>query len=130
MTILFPDVSVYQTGLDLAGTPVVICKATQGTTYTNPAYDAFKAEAARHNVYFTAYHFLTHGSPAAQAAHAYAVVGRVPLMLDFEPANTFPNMTDAIEFIDHYRALGGICYLLYLPRWYWNNLGSPSLKPF
>lgn len=41
-----------------------------------------------------------------------------------------PGIPLAAAFIDAYRALGGVCYDLYFPHWYWTVLGSPSLKPF
>jgi Glycosyl hydrolases family 25 len=41
-----------------------------------------------------------------------------------------PGIDKALNFIDAYRKLGGICHDLYLPHWYWQVLGSPSLKPF
>ncbi len=130
MTLFYPDIASYQAGIDLSGAPAVSAKATEGTGYTNPYFGSFKAEAAKHSTYFFAYHFLTHGNGAAQADYAYAVVGRIPLMLDFEPSGTSPTVADAEAFIDRYRARGGIVYFLYLPQWYWVRLGSPSLRPF
>src|SRR5258708_38832787 len=52
-------------------------------------------------------------------------------MLDVEVTGTStPTLADATAFVDAYRRLGGIVYLVYLPRWYWQaNLGSPSLGP-
>jgi len=38
-------------------------------------------------------------------------------------------MADIQHFIDAYRSSGGTCNLIYLPRWYWSQLGSPSLSP-
>lgn len=129
MTIFFPDISSFQAGIDLSGALVTLAKATQGTGYTNPEYGSFKAEAAQSHAYFAAYHFLEAGNPAGQAAHAHAVAGSTPLMLDFEPSTTRPGIADAAGFIDAYRKAGGVCWLVYLPRWYWQQLGSPSLAP-
>ena len=55
-------------------------------------------------------------------------------MLDMETENldgftSEPSVTDAANFVSRYRAIGGVIYLLYLPRWYWASLGSPSLTP-
>lgn len=41
-----------------------------------------------------------------------------------------PTIAQALAFVDAYRKLGGVCHLLYHPHWYWQVLGSPSLKPF
>jgi hypothetical protein len=39
-----------------------------------------------------------------------------------------PQLSDAVDFINQYRALGGKTYLLYLPHWYWQgNLGQAPL---
>jgi hypothetical protein len=129
-TLHFPDISSHQAGISLKGAPAVIVKATQGTAYTNPDYVPAKGRAAAAGAYQMAYHFLEHGNGAAQAAHCHAVAGSVPLMLDWEEDGASrPNVPDAVAFIDHYRQLGGTCHLLYLPEWYWMQLGRPSLQP-
>ncbi|HEX8005692.1 MAG TPA: GH25 family lysozyme [Trebonia sp.] len=134
MTIFYPDIYSGQAGISLKGALAVTCKATEGTRYVNPDYAAAKARAASSGTFFGAYHFLLAGQAAAQAAHAFATAGRgVPLMVDFEPeaqAASSPSVADATAFIDAYRALGGMTHLLYLPRWYWDQLGRPSLAPF
>lgn len=38
-----------------------------------------------------------------------------------------PGLALAEEFITAYRKLGGVCHDVYLPHWYWQVLGSPSL---
>lgn len=129
---LFPDIFSGQAGISLKGALAVITKATEGTGYVNPDYAAAKSRAASSGTFFAAYHFLHAGNAAAQAAHAFAVVGAgVPLMVDFEPTKgSNPQLTDAADFIDAYRRAGGVCHLLYLPRWYWQQVGGPSLEPF
>ncbi len=135
MTIFYPDVSSAQTGVSFSGMPIAMVKATEGTGYTNPDYNAAKIRAQDAGAYFCAYHFLQEGNGAAQANHAFSVVGSsTPLMLDVETENlggftSNPSVTDVVAFVSQYRALGGISYLLYLPRWYWADRGSPSLAP-
>lgn len=131
MTIYYPDVSSYQAGVSFAGVPIAVVKATEGTDYTNPDYAAAGVRAKAAGAYFVAYHFLHSGNMAAQAAHAYSVVGKTPLMIDMESTtDSNPTLTDLAAFIGAYRALGGITYLLYLPHWYWQDIGSPSLEAF
>jgi peptidoglycan hydrolase-like protein with peptidoglycan-binding domain len=136
MTIFYPDVSSFQTGISFAGCVIAMAKATEGTGYTNPDYASAKVRAANAGAFFCAYHFLHAGNGVGQASHAFSVVGSdVPLMIDFEPeynANgtiaSAPQVTDAVDFINEYRSLGGTTYMLYLPHWYWQgNLGQPSL---
>ena len=136
MTIFYPDVSSYQAGISFAGCVIAMVKATENDNYTNPDYAAAQKRAAAAGAYFCAYHFLHEGNGAGQASYAFGVVGPdVPLMIDFEPAYnadgtiaSAPQVSDAVDFVNAYRALGGTVYLLYLPHWYWQgNLASPSL---
>ena len=139
MTLAFPDVSNHNGAMALlAQTVACLAKATEGTTYRDPYYAHYKAEAARVGALFGAYHFLREGDGAAQARFAYSVIGPgVPTMLDFEPEYdqsgqpiSQPTMADATAFRDTFRSLGGLIRLNYLPRWYWaGRLGSPSLAP-
>jgi len=130
VTIFYPDISAFQGNISLAGTVAVCAKATQGTGWTSANYAWQKGEAARRGAFFFAYHFLEQGNGAAQADHCFNVVGKTPLMLDWEETtHSDPGVADAVAFIDRFRALGGIVNLVYLPHWYWNKIGSPSLAP-
>lgn len=136
MTLFYPDVSSHQAGISFDGCAIAVVKATESTDYTNPDYAAAKVRAASAGAFFCAYHFLHAGDGAAQAAHAYSVVGsQVPLMLDVEltregTVTSAPAVADVEDFVGEYRSLGGVVSLLYLPHWYWqDNLGSPSLAP-
>jgi hypothetical protein len=130
MTVYFPDVSAFQAGISLAGAPAVCIKATEGTSWASSDYGPAIGRARAAGCFAMAYHFLHAGSAGAQAAHAHAVAGGTPLMLDAEPTGSSrPGLGDACAFTDAYRQLGGTCALVYLPRWYWGQLGSPSLAP-
>ena len=134
MTIFYPDVSSGQAGISFSGVPIAMVKATEGTGYTNPDYSAAKTRARNAGAYFCAYHFLQEGNGAGQADHAHSVVGSTPLMVDMEKevldgVTSTPSVTDVVDFVTRYRALGGVIYLLYLPKWYWQSIGSPSLAP-
>lgn len=129
-TLFYPDISGYQGSIDLAGVPACCAKATEGTSYASPAYAAQKAEAAKSGAFFFAYHFLRHGEPRTQAMWCRSRTAGVPLMLDFEPAGaSAPTIADAVAFVSAYRGAGGACWLVYLPHWYWLQLGAPDLKP-
>src|SRR5271154_6795455 len=136
MTIFYPDVADYQAGISFSGCVIAMVKATENNNYTNPDYAAAKVRAADAGAYFCAYHFLHAGNGAGQASYAHGVVGSgTPLMVDFEPAYnsdgtiaSAPQVSDAVDFINEYRALGGTVYLLYLPHWYWQgDLAEASL---
>jgi GH25 family lysozyme M1 (1,4-beta-N-acetylmuramidase) len=130
MTIFYPDISSHQTGIDLKGALAVSIKATEGAGYTNPDYARAKKNARDHGAFQFAYHFLIEGNAAAQARHCHSVVGDTPVMVDVEiTGQSYPTLRDTTTFIDAFRKLGGTIHLVYLPHWYWEQRGSPSLKP-
>lgn len=132
MTIWYPDVSNHNEDMTLeAGTVAVSAKASEGTTYKDKFYSHYKSEAARVGAVFFAYHFLHHGNGAAQAQFCHGIVGNdVTVMIDCEPTTgSNPTVQDCLDFANEYRKLGGKCVLVYFPKWYWKNLGSPSLTP-
>jgi hypothetical protein len=123
----FPDISHYQAGLSLTGASFVVAKATEGTGYTDPSYAGFRDQADRLGIGFAAYHWIDTSDLAAQAMKAYSVAGGRPLMWDAEAAGaTVPRL---VELTTRYRALGGNPRAVYLPHWWWWQLGSPSLLP-
>lgn len=135
MTIFGPDISSYQNGLDLAqlaAASFVIAKTTEGTYYTDSGYQGWRLQAARLGKPFVWYHFLSGEDAHAQVAHTVANVGdsALPGMLDVEPNGSFfPTMSQVLAYVDAAHADGLNLRLLYLPRWYWQQLGSPSLTP-
>lgn len=130
MTLFYPDIASYQAGINLNGTVAVCGKSTEGTTYFNPYYNAFKSEAASHGAYFFSYHFLRQGNASAQADYCFSKIGATPLMLDVESTgSSTPGINDVTAFVDRFRNIGGKVWLVYLPKWYWQSIGSPSLNP-
>jgi len=129
-----PDISSYQSGLvlsRLANASFVIAKTTEGTYYTDADYGSWRVQAAQLKKLFLWYHFLSGQGSTAQAAHTAANVGdpALPGMLDAEPAGTFhPTLTQIIGYIDAAHAAKLNLRLLYLPRWYWEQIGSPDLS--
>jgi hypothetical protein len=135
VTIFGPDVSSFQNGLDLsrlAAASFVIAKTTEGTYYTDSGYQGWRQQAARLGKPFVWYHFLSGEDAHAQAAHTAANVGdtSLPGMLDVEPAGSFsPTLSQTIAYVDAARSAGLALRLVYLPRWYWQQIGSPDLSP-
>lgn len=139
MTIFFPDVSHYDIdrGVTLEpNTVAVIAKSTHGTLFCDSGYPVFRAQASRVGAYFAVYHWLNHGNGVAQGRYCASIVGRTPVMVDVEdtPTNSGYSGTntvaDVVDFAIAHRAAGGICRLVYLPHWYWqDHMGSPSLTP-
>jgi hypothetical protein len=134
MTIFGPDISSYQSGLSLsrlADASFVIAKTTEGTYYTDADYQAWRRQAAQLRKPFIWYHFLSGESTSAQAAHTAANVGdsTLPGMLDAEPEGSYsPSLAQIVAYIDAAIATGLNLRLIYLPRWYWEQIGSPDLS--
>lgn len=133
MTIWGVDISGWQAGIDLArvkveGFEAVIAKATEGASYTSPEYAAQKDGARRNGLRFMAYHYVIASAPAAEQATRFELVEpdrSVPVMLDHENGSGDLDVLRAVhaEFVRRgYRVA-----LLYLPRWYWQNIGRPDL---
>ena len=130
MAVFYIDISSYQAGINLRGWHAVAIKATQGTYYTDSYWNGFRTQAASVGAFSFGYHFLEAGNGAGQADHYVTAVGRTPAMIDFEPTTgSNPSVGDAEAFCDRLRSHGCACNLVYLPRWYWGNMRSPSLEP-
>jgi GH25 family lysozyme M1 (1,4-beta-N-acetylmuramidase) len=127
MTIFYPDISHFQNGLSLNGAVFVCAKATEGTTLQDPSYFNFKSQCAELGIAFFGYHYLRTSPISGQVANALNVLGTVPAMLDAE--SNSGNLTNILNFIDAYRNAGGVMNVIYLPHWYWQQIGSPNLKP-
>jgi hypothetical protein len=127
VTIFFPDVSHYNAGANLTGAAALIAKATQGVSSVDPTFAAFRAQAAGLGIPFVAYHWVDDSDPLGQAQHAYSVAGAVPMMWDAEAVGA--DVARLVEMTHRYRALGGNPRLVYLPHWWWVDLGSPDLRP-
>jgi len=133
--IWFPDLSDYNTVDIQPDTVVVVARATIGNA-RDSRYETYKTQAAQRGAFFVAYHFLNAtgvgtGTAQEQADLAFSVVGpNIPLMLDVERnLGGSATVDDAVRFIDRYRSHGGIVNFVYIPRWYWQSLGGPSMQP-
>jgi glycosyl hydrolase family 25 len=134
LTIFGPDISSFQRGLvlsHLASAAFVIAKTTEGTYYAE--YQGWRQQCAGSGKPFIWYHFLSGQTAAAQVAHTLANVGdrALPGMLDAEPQDQTgfkPTWAQIIGYIDAAHAAGLNLRLLYLPRWYWDQIGRPDLS--
>ncbi len=131
MTIFYPDVSNHQAGLKIQPATVAVCaKASEGRTFRDPTYAGFQSQARQVGAFFFAYHWLHKGNTDAQADFCHGIVGRTPVMIDCEDTSDVPTVSDCVAFASALRARGGVCTLVYLPHWYWQDrLGAPNLAP-
>lgn len=136
MTIFGPDVSSFEHGLNIRAltSPFILLKATEGTYYVDADFEAFLAQARATGQLVVPYHFVTTEDPDLQAALIAAHIGDkgLSLMLDVEPqtqTGSRPTVAQVAALIDRCVARGLRPRLVYLPRWYWQQLRSPSLSP-
>lgn len=135
MAIFGPDISSYQSGLtlaNLADAAFVIAKVSEGTYYADPDFAGWRAQAAQIGKPFVWYHFLSGQDATAQAAYTKAKLGSatsLPGMLDSEPEGSFkPSLAQIIAYVRAAHAAGLNLRLVYLPHWYWEQIGSPDLS--
>lgn len=133
MTIFFPDVSHYNGLLNIDTMPALFAKCSQGatlgdSTLNNKNFSWYHSEADRLGIPIAGYHYLMASDAGLQAQNAFNRLGTtIPAMVDVEKgAGTLAN---TLSFIDAYRQRKGIIHLVYLPHWYWVQIGSPSLQP-
>ena len=136
MTIFGPDISSYEHGVNVRALtdPFILMKVTEGTYYVDADYQAFLAQAQATGKLAIPYHFVTTQDPGAQARFIAAHIGdkSLPLMLDFEPQSqtgSRPTVAQLAALVDACLAEGLRPRLCYVPRWYWQQLGSPTLAP-
>jgi hypothetical protein len=135
VTIFGPDISSYQHGVNVAALadPFVIMKCTEGTYYADPDYGVWLAQARRAGKLAIAYHFVKAESSAqAQAAWLASHIQdfSVPVMLDVETeGGSAPSLGEVLGVADAMFSHGLKVRLAYLPRWYWQRIGSPDLTP-
>jgi hypothetical protein len=136
MTRYGPDISSYQAGLDLSRlqhASFVIAKTTEGTYYDDPDYDAWRRQAATLGLPFIWYHFLTTEATELQLANNRAHIGDPALlgMLDCEPrpGKPGPTFNQIMAYVRAAHSAQLRLGLVYLPRWYWEQIGSPDLRP-
>lgn len=127
------DISHHQDlGLDLAqcrreGIEFVFIKATEGTSFVDSTFAANLAEARAAGQLVAAYHYVrSSASLHAQADLVQRTVPRsVPVILDVEAGSGGVQLVR--DLVNELRERGYVVPLLYLPRWYWQQIGSPSL---
>lgn len=134
MTIFGLDISHHQgTAPDLAaarreGIEFVIIKATQGATIADTRFRANLAEARAAGMLVAAYHYVTaEDSIQSQVDNVRRVVSPdVPVIPDVEAGSgTIPRVKTLVGLL---RTAGYSVPLSYIPRWYWQQLGSPDLR--
>jgi GH25 family lysozyme M1 (1,4-beta-N-acetylmuramidase) len=127
-----------------SGISVMCAKVTEGDPggsyhYADPSGPRNVANATAAGLVTGVYHCLSHGDAASIArqvdwlASVQAKTGADWAMIDVEPFDELktrgiaPKISDVNAFCARWAAVTGRPLAVYLPHWYWEQLGSPSL---
>ena len=120
------DISSHQSDLNIAQVPCdfVIIKATQGTTYVNPALRKHWKQACDCGKQIGLYHYASKGGAEAEAAffvktvRSISGIGRAILILDWEKDSNanFPNPEYARRFLAAVYAATGVKPFIYMSK--------------
>lgn len=127
------DISHHQNAsLDLAqakrdGISFVFIKSSEGASFIDPAFKANLAEARQAGLLVAAYHYVKGDNTAlAQVQNVSRVVPKdIPVIPDVE-ANS-GGVVLLRSFVSELQRAGYRVPLIYLPKWYWQQIGSPDL---
>jgi hypothetical protein len=124
--ITYHDVSHFQGAYVPTGP--TCAKATEGSTLADPEYAGIRRRTLAGGWPFLSYHWLHGNDVPRQVNFVVNVIGRgQPIMLDVESGGVRPTLANVYEFADAYQKAGSQVTLAYIPRWYWQEWGSPSL---
>ena len=130
------DISHHEAPIDFAkvaadGIVAIIAKATQGTTYVDPAYATFKRAASSYKFLWGSYHFGTGADVKAQVSHYLATAkprDNELICLDFETNPTGSSMTlkQARQFVSLVEEGTGRYPVLYGGAWLKEQLSGKA----
>ena len=131
------DISHHQGTIDFAkvakgGIVAIIAKATEGATWTDPAYQEFKSAAMKYEFLWGSYHFGTVADVHAQVEHYLATIKPTEeelVCLDFEenPNKQSMTLSEARDFVSLIRGRIGRYPMLYGGIWLKQQLaGKPD----
>lgn len=126
MSIEGVDVSNHQATFDFRGWQFAIIKSSEGNGFRDFRFTQHLNAARAAGLLVAAYHYQRDVSARSQFDLIRSVVPTsIPVVIDVEEGSGSLNITR--ELISLLRGAGYSVPLLYLPRWYWRNIGSPSL---
>lgn len=126
------DVSHHQPMLDWPrawkeGVRFAIVKATEGSTFQDPDFNAHVTGARNAGMTVAAYHYVkSNVTAAAQVANVVRTVPPGMAVIPDIEANS-GGVALARDVVKRLEAAGYDVPFMYLPRWYWVQIGSPSL---
>lgn len=138
VTLFYPDVSNnnWNSGQQLTdflaqlhpeGFAGVCHKVSEGNYYGDPYWETCRAWCENNDLSWLGYHYVTTNDPSAQAGMWLANNGGPFAMLDFE-ANS-GDINNFWRVVEAFNNINVDVSMAYIPRWYWQEIGSPDLSP-
>ena len=134
MTIYGPDISNNNgPNLDMAqikaeGFEFIFCKVSEGDYFVDRTWRRYRDSAQAAGLLVAGYHYVRADCDAISQANVFVdnLGAGIPAMLDFEAnsggIDVFWNVVRAIN------ERGVEVALSYIPRWYWQQIGSPDIS--
>lgn len=111
-----------QNGIDFA-----IIKSTEGETFRDKMFNAHLNGCKNAGMVVAAYHYVRGGNAEAQLSNIKSVVPKnIPIILDIEDGAG--DMNSIRRLLALLQNDGYKTPLIYIPEWYWNKIGKPSLS--
>lgn len=120
------DVSNYQATFDFTGWQFALVKASEGDSFRDFRFWQHVNAARAAGLLVAAYHYQRNVSARAQYNLIRSIVPTsMPVVIDVEEGSGPLSITR--ELVGLLREGGYSVPLTYIPRWYWQNIGRPSL---
>ncbi|MCM6777264.1 glycoside hydrolase family 25 protein [Nocardia sp. CDC159] len=120
-----PDIDLAQVARE--GFSFVFAKVTEGDYFIDYTWPSYRDAARANGLLLAGYHYLRADCDIdAQVDLFLEHLGDAPSMLDFEENSG--DLSTFWAFVHALNARGRQLNLSYIPRWYWQRIGSPDLS--
>ncbi|MGW2664153.1 glycoside hydrolase family 25 protein [Nocardia tengchongensis] len=120
-----PDIDLAQVARE--GFQFVFAKVTEGDGFVDYTWPRYRDAAHTNGLLVAGYHYLRADADIDAQADLYLEhLGDAATMVDFEADSG--DLTTFWSFVDAVNARGRAINLSYVPRWYWQRIGSPDLS--
>ncbi|MFI5781115.1 glycoside hydrolase family 25 protein [Nocardia sp. NPDC051570] len=120
-----PDIDLAQVARE--GFSFVFAKVTEGDYFVDRTWPRYRDAARANGLLLAGYHYLRADCDVqAQADLFLEHLGDAPSMVDFEENSG--DLSTFWAFVRAMNARGRQVDLSYIPRWYWQRIGSPDLS--
>lgn len=121
------DVSNHQSSFNFSGWEFAFIKATQGNWFRDGRFNQHLTNARNAGCLVAAYHYQETSSVASQVDLIKSVVpAGMPVIIDVERGSGGVDITRAL--VTRLRAEGYHVPFVYIPRWYWREIGQPDMS--